>query len=43
MLLENGTIFTPVIGFSGVWNFDVENGLASQAAPIGDDDLRWQG
>ncbi|KZM44811.1 hypothetical protein OA90_26930, partial [Labrenzia sp. OB1] len=38
--LDNGTILTPKLGLSGVWNFDVGRGAASQAGLIGDDDLR---
>ena len=40
MVLDNGTLFTPSFGISGVWNFDVNNNNASQATPIGNDDIR---
>ena len=40
MEMEDGTLFTPTVGISGVWNFDVENNATSQANPIGNDDLR---
>ena len=40
MVLDDGTVFTPELGIHGVWNFDIESGLTSQATALGDDDLR---
>lgn len=38
--LDQKVIVRPKIGFSGVWNFDIENGVNSQGAVIGIDDVR---
>lgn len=39
-ILENGMQLIPRVGAFGVWNFDVNDNNASQAAGIGEDDLR---
>lgn len=40
MKLADGSIFTPKIGLSGVWNFGIENTNTSQASLLNNDDLR---
>ena len=38
--LDDGTVFTPSVGISGVYNFGISNNLASQGFAIGDGDFR---
>ena len=37
--LEDGTLFEPSIGISGVYNFGIEGNSASQGFPLGNGDL----
>ncbi|MFK5978265.1 MAG: hypothetical protein QM488_05200 [Rhizobiaceae bacterium] len=38
--LDNGTMFQPSFGITGVWNFGMENNTATQGFAVGNDDLR---
>jgi hypothetical protein len=37
---DDGSIIRPKFGVSGVWNFDVKNGVIASTAPIGTGDVR---
>jgi len=38
--LDDGTLFTPSVGVSGVFNFGIEDNAASQGFALGNDDFR---
>ena len=40
VVLNDGTVFKPTLGVSGVFNFGINNNNAAQATALGDNDLR---
>ncbi len=39
-LMEDGSLVRPTVGVSGIYNYGIENNVASQGHPLGGDDVR---